>query len=226
MSAWMLAALLVGTGADETSVPGSMRFEESAEPPSAAELENWRIGARLNIWTSFGEPANDITGGSLYASHRMTDWFSPHWWATLEAYLGVFDFENPGDAVLGTSNTPTADAKINMAVVSLTLAWHPLDVENAFDFYVGAGFGVVSLGDGDAERPPTVDIEVTGSVGFELHLVVGAAYRVIGPLFLTADLRVMGVFASMDVEDRLTGESDSIDAWEAVGFSFGAEVRF
>jgi hypothetical protein len=225
MTALLLAVFLGGSpGEASEGLPTRVRLAEVA--PAAADLEAWRIGARLNIWTSFGEPANDITGGSLYVSHRLEDWFSPHWWATLEAYLGVFDFEEPGDAVLGTSGTPTADAKIRMGVLSATLEWHPLATDSPLDFYVGAGFGFVSLSDGEAEAPPIVDVDVTGGVGIELHLVVGAAYRLVGPLFLTADLRVMGVFASLEVEDVTTGDDGSIDSWDAVGFSFGLEARF
>jgi hypothetical protein len=191
-----------------------------------AHEEDWRAGARLNIWTAFGVPANDIIGGSLYASRNLEDVIDGDWWATAEIYAGAFDFENPGDEVLGTSGTPTADAKIAMRSLTLSIEWHPLARDSIVDVYVGAGFGVVFLGDGDAKAPGTVDVDVDGHPGVELHLNVGVAFRVFRSVYATADLRVMEVVAKMDVEDRISGRSDSLDNWEAAGFSLGLELRF
>lgn len=196
--------------------------------PSTLQVheEDWRAGARLNIWTAFGVPANDIIGGSVYASRNLEDVVNETWWATAELYAGSFDFENPGDEVLGTSGTPTADAKIAMQSLTLSLEWHPLARDSIVDLYVGAGFGVVFLGDGDAEHPGAVDVDVDGHPGFELHLSVGVAVRIFKSVYATADLRVMEVIAKMDVEDRISGLSDSLDNWEAAGFSLGLELRF
>ncbi len=166
----MLTALVLAA----LQVPSSVSLADDLDRREA-EVQ-WRVGARFNIWTAFGEPANDIIGGTLYGSYEVHE----KWWVGAEIYVGVFDFENPGDQVLGTSNTPTADAKIRMMALAATVEWHPLGPPGMWDVYVGAGLGLVNLGDGDAEALPQVDVSVDGGVGLAVHLSVGASIRIPG----------------------------------------------
>lgn len=200
----------------------ALLLDPDALPTSLQDQELWRAGARLNIWTAFGEPANDIIGGSVYVARNLDE----HWWAAAEIYAGSFDFENPGDAVLGTSGTPTADAKIAMQTLTLSIEWHPLARESWIDVYVGAGIGLVLLGDGEANAPGQVDVEVEGGPGAIFQFSAGAAVRLFKSVYATADLRLMEVLAKMDVDDAVSGLSDSLDNWEAAGFSLGLEIRF
>jgi outer membrane protein with beta-barrel domain len=197
------------------------------EPESILDADDparwlWRIGARGNISTSWGEPANDINGGGVYVARRLSE----RWTISADLYYGAFDFENPGDVVLGTSGTPTADAKISLTILSATAEWHPLDPGGDLDVYLGLGLGIANTGDGDTPAKTGVDVEVTGSTGFELHARAGAAYRVFSRAYLVLEAQYMQVFSSMDVEDQLTGESDTMSSFDQWGFTAGVEVRF
>lgn len=214
MALFMLGQIVAPLNVDDRTWP-----DLQAEDPSKWL---WRVGLRWNVSTSFGEPANDTEGGELYVARRITD----TWSVSANLYIGAFDFENPGDAVLGTSGTPTADAKIRLTLLSFTAEWHPLDPRGDLDLYLGAGLGLANTGDGDTPSGTGVNVEVTGSTGFELHARAGAAYRVYSRLYLVLEAQFMQVFSSMDVEDQVSGDSDSLSSFDLWGFTLGVEVRF
>lgn len=193
------------------------------EPPAPPTADGeWRAGLLFEIATAFGEPANDITGGSAFVSYRL----DRRWWITGSLYTGAFDFENPGDQVLDTSNTPTADAKISMTALSGTAEWHFLNRESRFDPWIGAGAGIVFLGDGTAKALPTVDNKTDGGTGPELHLEVGSTYRLWEKWSLRLAARYTQYMADLDVEDELSADDGTMSSWNSVGFGLGLEYRW
>jgi hypothetical protein len=207
-------------------LPLSLSHEPAEPAPAAEGFALWRVGARVQIWTAFGTPANDIIGGSLYGSRNLKDLIHEDWWFTLQVYHADFDFERPDEVLFDISAPPTVDAGVSMQLIQFTAEWHPLAKDSVVDLYLGAGFGIVLLSDGDARSLPASDIELEGGAGFELHAVVGAAVRVIGPVYLTAEFSATIIFAGWDGTERVSGRRESLDRWEAAGFSFGIEVRF
>ncbi len=186
------------------------------------QQEQWRVGARFHVWTSFGKPANDIIGGSLNASHRLND----DWSLTAELYYAAFDHEDPMKKVFGVANLPVADAGIDMIMLSVGAQYHRLKTDDPLDVYVGAGLGLVKLSDGHAEAPGIIDVDVDGGAGVTMHALFGVSYRVWGSMRLVAEARLNYIFASLDVKDNLSGDTGSVDGFEAVGFSAGFEFGF
>jgi hypothetical protein len=211
---WMLLLAVVQS-------PSWTLAEECLMADEAAAWE-WRVGARLNIATSFGEPANDIIGGSMYGSYRI----SHPWWITVEAYHGAFDFENPGDAVLGTSGTPTADAKIALTTLMAVGEWHPLEPGGRWDLYVGAGLGLGFTSDGETPKKTGIDIEIDGGFGFVAQVRGGVAFRMFSRVYLTLDGYFGYAFIPLEVRDRVSGDSGTDRSWDIMGGSVGFEVRF
>lgn len=216
-------------GQERSGPPLPLRLaDEVAEPAAAAEeFPMWRVGARFQAWTSFGEPANDIMGGSIYGSYNLKDLVHENLWFTLQVFnFSGFDFERPDETLFDIKAPPTVDAVIPMQIIRFTAEWHPIAGDSIVDVYVGAGFGIVIVGDGDAHDPPNSDIELEGKSGFELHAVVGAALRIVGPVYLQVEFSATAIFAGWDATDRISGRKETFDQWEAAGVSAGLEIRF
>lgn len=187
----------------------------------AREYE-WRIGIRPEFATSLGEPANDIPGYSASLSYRILD----DWWLTAEIWDGRFDFEKPAKHIFNQKGTKTADAVIDLTMISITGEYHLLEPGSIIDFYIGLGVGLAILGDDDAQELPTVDIEVEGSTGFMAHAVVGGALEMFDHVFLTLDISLGVIVAEMELTDRNTGQKESVSSFDMYGAALGIEVRF
>ena len=188
----------------------------------AGDWPKWSAGFGVDVYTGFGSVFNDVIGASLRAGYRIDE----RWGVSVRLFRTDFDFEDPADNVFGRSGTPVSDASIDMIMFSATARWHFLAPGGPFDFYVGAGAGLAFPGSGEAVNLPQVDIEVEGNFGPEVHFVVGGAVRIFDPLHFTAELRLMQSFTDYDVEDRLTGETDTEGGWAGYGIGLGVEWRF
>lgn len=189
---------------------------------AAAPFPRWSVGAGIDIYTGFGSVFNDVVGPSFRAGYRINE----RWGVAVTLFRSDFDFEDPADHVFGQSGTPVSDASIDMVMISATARWHFLEPGGPLDFYVGAGLGLAFPGSGEAVNLPQVDIGVDGNFGPEVHVVAGGAVRLFGQLHVTAELRLMQSFTEYDVEDRLTGESETEDGWAGYGLGLGLEWRF
>ena len=187
-----------------------------------ASFPRWSVGVGVDIWTGFGSVFNDVVGPSLRGSYR----FDGRWSVALSLFKSDFDFEDPADNLFEQSGTPVTDASIDLFMVSATARRHFLEPGGTFDLYVGAGLGAAFPDSGEAVNLPQVDIEVEGSAGPEIHIVVGGAWRMFGPFHLTAELRLMHSFTEFEAEDRLTGETETESGWTGYGLGLGLEFRF
>jgi hypothetical protein len=192
----------------------------------ARELESdgprWSAGFGVDIYTGFGSVFNDVVGASFRLGHRFND----RWGVALTVFRTDFDFEDPADNLFGRSGTPVSDASIDMTMVSATARWYFTGPGAALDFYVGAGLGLAFPGSGEAVNLPQVDIAVDGNAGAEVHVVVGGAARLFSQLYFAVELRLMQSFTEYDVEDRISGETESEDGWAGYGIGLGLEWRF
>lgn len=224
--AW-ICLLMTAASRQEPALP--LRLADQAEVRGAAAEEHpmWRTGVRFQAWTAFGEPANDMMGGSIYGSYNLKNLIHEDWWFTLQVHsFSGFDFERPDEVLFDIKAPPTVDAVLTGQFIRFTMEWHPLPKSSLFDVYVGAGFGIVLLGDGDAHDRPTSDIDLKGKAGVDLHAVVGAAVRVIGPVYITVEFNASVIFAGWDATDRVSGRKETFDQWEAAGIAAGLEIRF
>lgn len=191
-------------------------------PPPADPFPKWSVGLGIDVYTGFGSVFNDLAGASLRASYRIDG----RWSVAASLFRTDFDFEDPADNIFGRSGTPVSDASIDMIMFSATARYHFLEPKSALDVYVGAGLGLAFPGTGEAVNLPQVDIEVEGNFGPEVHLVVGGAVRIFDQLHATVELRIMQSFTQYDVEDRISGETDSENGWAGIGIGLGLEWRF
>ena len=199
-------------------------------PPSAREVEwppapgqsAWSIGVGVDVWTGFGSVFNEVIGPSV----RLGYWSAQRWSVSVSVFWTDFDVVDPADTVLQRSNTPVADASIDLFMVSATARWHFLPSDSLLDAYAGAGVGFAVPDTGEAVNPPQVDIEVSGEQGPEVHLALGGSIRVFESLRFVLELRLMHSFTEYEVFDRPTGESEVVEDWSAYGLSAGLEWRF
>ena len=190
-------------------------------PPSAGQSA-WSIGFGVDVWSGFGSVFNEVIGPSVRLGYRSTH----RWSVSVSAFWSDFDFVDPADEVLGRSGTPTADASIDLFMVSATARWHFLASDSLIDAYAGAGLGLALPDRGEAVNQPQVDIEVDGRPGPEVHLALGGSIGVFESLRFVLELRVMHSFTEYEVFDRPTGETEVVESWSAYGLSAGLEWRF
>lgn len=226
VAALLLFSAGIGPQGGDVHVPGDVRNPFTHISPaweaSGAAYPRWSIGLGVDVWTGFGSVFNDVVGPALRGGY----WIDDRWSVAGYLFRTHFDFEDPADHVFGRSGTPVSDASIDMIMVGATARWHFLRPESSIDLYAGAGVGLAFPGSGEAVTLPQVDIEVDGNVGPEVHLVLGGAVRIFDPLHATVELRLMQSFTKYDVEDRLTGETDSESGWAGYGIGLGLEWRF
>lgn len=228
MTSCVLSVLLsMALAPQEFPLPLRLDHEPADRPAAAEEFSLWRVGARFQAWTSSGEPANDMMGGSLYGSYNLKELVHENLWFTVQfTNFSGFDFERPDELLFDIKAPPTVDAVVPMQLLQVTAEWHPLPKDSRFDVYVGAGFGIAFVGDGDAHDLPTSDIELEGETGPELHAVLGAAVRVIGPVYVTVEFSATLQFAGWEATDRVSGRKETFDGWTTMGIGAGLEVRF
>ncbi|HZL72533.1 MAG TPA: outer membrane beta-barrel protein [Planctomycetota bacterium] len=222
--ALLCPVLAVQESAGENS-PVVMKFDSDPfhyPDRGADDFPKWSVGFGVDVWTGFGSVFNDLVGPSLRGGYR----FDGRWSVALSLFRSDFDFEDPADNLFGQSGTPVSDASIDLFMVSATARWHLLEPAGDFDLYIGGGLGFAAPGDGEAVNLPQVDIEVDGSAGPEIHIVVGGAWRMFGQLHLTAELRLIHSFTEFEATDRLTGQSETEGDWTGYGLGLGVEYRF
>lgn len=212
-------ALILLVAQDPSEPPPLLRDVERAPAPGTTP---WSVGVAVDTWTGFGAVFNDVIGPSVRLGYR----FDAEWSVAVSAFWSDFDFEDPAETVLKLSNTPVADASIDLFMVSATARRHLLTSDPLFDLYVGAGIGFAVPDTGEAVVQPQVDVEVAGESGPEIHLAVGGSVRVFESLRLVLELRVMHSFTEYEVTDRRTGQFEVEEEWSAYGLSAGLEWRF
>jgi hypothetical protein len=196
-------------------------FREVAGSPAPGHSA-WSIGIGVDAWTGFGEVFNDVIGPSVRLGYRIDD----QWSVAVSTFWSDFDFEDPAETVLRQSNTPVADASIDLFMVSATARRHLVPSHAPFDVYVGAGVGFAVPDTGEAVIQPQVDVEVDGESGPEVHVALGGSIRVFESLRLVLEMRVMHSFTEYEVTDRRTGQTEIEEDWSAYGLSAGLEWRF
>lgn len=214
------APALQEEGATPVTLEDHPRDFEGTQPGGA--FPRWSVGFGVDVWSGFGEVFNDVVGPSLTATHR----FDGRWGVALSVFRSDFDFEDPAENVFDQQGTPVIDASIDLFMVSATARWYFTDPGASFDFYVGAGLGLAVPSSGEAVSLPQVDIAVDGNAGPEVHVAAGGSVRLFGQLHFLSELRLMQSFTSYDVENRLTGETESESGWAGYGIRFGLEWRF
>lgn len=219
------------------SQPGVAKTQENPVSPKPTvetlpedELNpfQYRIGLNMNLSTSFGVPAQDAIGGQLYAAYRVT----PSVWGKLSLSMIGFDVERPlellPNAPLNLAETDTTHRMFDLA---LGFEWHLLDPRSRLDIYLGAGFGMLMI-DTDRNRdtgtPTTAatDVETRGELGSEIHVEIGAAFRVIEGLHITLGLKVVHVFSELEIRDVANNRKTTLSSFDLYGFNFGLEYRF
>lgn len=196
-------------------------------PHVQAEADGmYELSGRLNIVGANGTPSNDILGFGVILHRKLSD----------EWYLGFslenatdFDVERPNEELnidsvgevdgLGTMNMFTVVAERRYA----------LDSEGWVGFWnLGVGIADIDVddADGDVKGGGTFDIKIDADTETVLIGSVGALQRLGEHWSARYEATLEQHIADWEIEDRVSGATDSYDDYTVYGLRVGMNYRF
>ena len=185
--------------------------------------QKFQMGVRGGVFLADGEPANDLPMFGIYGRYN----WSEEWHFGLSLGYLSGDFERPYK-LLGITSTDELDA--NMTNIIITV-WGErefiLDGEKSQKLrpFIAGGFGIglVDVDDvsGTVAGGGQFDIKTDAGTEYIPALAVGLRY-LFGKRW---EAEIAGRYsyhiADWDVEDRISGKSDSLDNYSTFGFYLG-----
>ncbi|MHC4792330.1 MAG: outer membrane beta-barrel protein, partial [Planctomycetota bacterium] len=197
---------------------------------SAQDLndQKFQIGFRGGTFLADGEPANDLPMFGIYGRYNWSEKW--HFGLSLDYLSG--DFERPYK-LLGITSTDELDADMTNIIITL---WGEREfipdgkkLQKLRPFIAGGlGIGLVDADDvsGTVAGGGQFNIETDAGTEFIPALAVGLRY-LFGERW---EAEIAGRYsyhiADWDVEDRISGKSDSVDNYSTYGFYLGLGFRF
>ena len=187
--------------------------------------QKFAIGIRGGTFLADGEPSNDLPMFGIYGRYN----WSEKWNLGLSLDYLSGDFERPYK-LLGIDSTTELDSDMTNIIITI---WGERELSlksQKLKPYIagGIGIGLVDADDlsGDVSGGGLFDIKSDGGTEYIPALAVGLRY-----LFRKRwEAEITGCYsyhiADWDVEDRISGKSDSIDNYSTYGFYLGLGFRF
>jgi len=186
----------------------------------------YELSGRVNIVGANGTPSNDIPGFGVILHRKLSD----------EWYLGFslenatdFDVERPNEELdIDSVSETDALATMNMLTV-VAERRYMLDKEGWTGFWnLGAGIADIDVddADGDVEGGGRFDIKIDADTETVLIGSVGAMQRLGEHWSARYEATLEQHFADWDIEDRVTGRTDSYDDYTVFGLRIGMNYRF
>jgi hypothetical protein len=187
--------------------------------------QKFAIGIRGGTFLGDGEPTNDLPMFGIYGRYN----WSEKWNLGLSLDYLSGDFEKPYK-LLGIDSTIELDSDMTNIIITI---WGEREFSlksQKLKPYIagGIGIGLVDFDDvsGNVSGGGQFDIKKGGGTEFIPALAVGLRY-LFGERW---EAEIAGRYsyhlADWDVEDRISGISDSVDNYSTYGFYFGLGFRF
>ncbi len=197
--------------------PQGLRAETGAQ---------YELSARANIVGGNGTPSNDILGIGIILHRKLSD----------DWYLGFgldiapeFDVETPNDE-LGIDSVSETDALGDMYLFTVVAERrYMLASEGWTGFWnLGAGVAYVDVDDADGgvEGGGRFDIKIDADTEYVLIGSVGALQQLGEHWSARYEATAEQHFADWDIEDKVSGRTDSYDDYTVVGVRIGLNYRF
>jgi hypothetical protein len=193
-----------------------------------AQEDPWEIGARFNVVTAGGEPANDILGFGVFGRYRITD----RWLLGFAVDRADYDFERPWK-VLGLQQDPAVeviDAPASVTTLSVWAEREHARTGRGLRWFWSAGLGSGSPDVDDVSGPLAGGgtFDITTDPGSETVLSAAGGLRL--PFakrwVFEFQLRADRHLADWKVRDRVSGGTGSIGGYTGLGGSFALSCRF
>ncbi len=186
----------------------------------------YELSGRLNIVGANGTPSNDILGFGVILHRKLSD----------DWYLGFslenatdFDVERPNEELdIDSVSETDALGTMNMFTV-VAERRYMLGAEGWIGFWnLGAGIADIDVddADGDVEGGGTFDIKIDADTEFVLIGSVGALQRLGEHWSARYEATLEQHFADWEIEDRVSGRTDSYDDYTVYGLRVGLNYRF
>ncbi len=190
--------------------------------------QKFQMGVRGGVFLADGEPANDLPMFGIYGRYNWSEEW--HFGLSLDYLSG--DFERPYK-LLGITSTDELDADMTNIIITV---WGErefiLDGEKSQKLRPfiagGIGIGLVDVDDvnGTVAGGGPFDIKTDAGTEFIPALAVGLRYLFGKRWEAEIAGRYSHHIADWDVEDRISGKSDSLDNYSTFGFYLGLGFRF
>jgi hypothetical protein len=187
--------------------------------------QKFAIGIRGGTFLGDGEPSNDLPMFGIYGRYN----WSEKWNMSLSLDYLSGDFERPYK-LLGIDSTTELDSDMTNIIITI---WGEREFSlksQKLKPYIagGIGIGLVDVDDlsGNVSGGGQFDIKTDGGIEFIPALAVGLRY-LFGERW---EAEIAGRYnyhiADWDVEDRISGKSDSLDNYSTYGFYLGLGFQF
>ncbi len=192
----------------------------------AATGAEYELSGRLNIVGANGTPSNDILGFGVILHRKLSD----------DWYLGFslenatdFDVERPNEELdIDSVSETDALGTMNMFTV-VAERRYMLESEGWIGFWnLGAGIADIDVddADGDVEGGGRFDIKIDADTEYVLIGSVGALQRLGEHWSARYEATLEQHFADWEIEDRVSGRTDSYDDYTVYGLRVGFNYRF
>jgi len=189
--------------------------------------QKFQIGVRGGTFLGDGEPTNDLPAVGIYGRYNWSEKW--HLGLSLDYLSG--DFERPYE-ILGIV-ADELDSDLTNIIISI---WAEREFVpggkklQKLRPYIAGGFGIGLVDFDDLKGPVSgggqFDITTDGGTEYIPALAVGLRYLFGQRWEAEIAGRYSYHFADWEVEDRVSGKSDSIDNYSTWGFYFGLGFRF
>ncbi|MBT8079659.1 MAG: outer membrane beta-barrel protein [Gammaproteobacteria bacterium] len=180
-----------------------------------AETGNSEVGVRASVLHA-GDSVTDamVGAGIRWRYHVADDWFVVF---SLDSYR--YDLVDP-----------YAHVPARTVVFATALGKRRRDLDRGIDWFWDAGIGLgvsaVSGLTGEQANGRRYDLHVETGVGIHLGVSAGAAFAFSPHWSIVAAGRVEHQFVDMQIIERVSGESRSVDKLSPLGLSLSLNYRF
>jgi len=197
-------------------------------PVFGAQEERWEVGARFNVVTAGGEPANDIMSAGLFGRYRLND----RWLLGFGVDQSEYDFERPW-ATLGLrqdTSVEVIDASTSATALSVWAEREYARPGKRLRWFWSGGLGFTSPDVDDVSGPiegggifnittdPGSEVIVSGTGGLRLPFAKRWLFDF--------QVRVDHHLADWEVTDTVSGLTTTLDDYTGLGGSLALSFRF
>ncbi len=186
----------------------------------------YELSARGNIVGASGTPSNDILGIGFILHRKLSD----------DWYLGFgldiapeFDVERPNEE-LDIKSVSETDALGTMYMFTVVADRRLMLVSEGWIGFWNLGAGIADIdvddADGDVAGGGRFDIKIDADTEYVLIGSVGALQRLGEHWSARYEATLEQHFADWEIEDRVTGRTDSYDDYTVYGLRVGFNYRF
>lgn len=193
-----------------------------------AQEDRWEAGARFNVITAGGEPANDIMSAGLFGRYRLND----RWLLGFAVDQAEFDFERPW-RVLGLQQDPSVETIDATTVATVFSVWAEREHARAgkrLRWFWSGGLGFTSPDVDDVTGPllggGTFDITADAGSEFILAGTGGLRLPFARRWVFDFQVRLDHHFADWEVVDRVSTTTGTLDDYTGYGGSVSLSCRF